>query len=177
MPPESFSTERLTFRRPTLDDAEWIFQSYASDPEVTRYLSWPLHRDISDTETFLRRCEAVWTDRTAYPWVLELKSTTTPIGMLEMRLRPPRADVGYVLARSHWGKGLMTEAVQHVKAWSLSQPEIHRFWAVCDVENVASRRVLEKCGLELEGILRNWESRPDSAGRACDCLCFAAVDQ
>jgi RimJ/RimL family protein N-acetyltransferase len=63
---------------------------------------------------------------------------------------PHRLDFGYVLARSWWGRGLMTEVLTEVVEWALSQPPFFRIGAVCDVENIGSARVMEKAGLTLE---------------------------
>jgi len=166
---------RLRLRRPDVSDADWLFESYASDEEVTKYLTWAAHADRGETVAFLERCEAVWRREEAFPWVIALAAGNVPVGMAEIRIRPPRVDVGYVLARAHWGHGYMTEVVLCLKEWSLSQQGISRFWTVCDVENVASRRVLEKAGLSLEGILRGWEYHPGAGEEARDCLSFSTT--
>jgi [ribosomal protein S5]-alanine N-acetyltransferase len=62
-------------------------------------------------------------------------------------------ELGYALARAYWGRGFATEAGTAVVAWALERPEIHRVWAVCDAENVASARMLEKLGMRREGPL------------------------
>jgi [ribosomal protein S5]-alanine N-acetyltransferase len=66
-----------------------------------------------------------------------------------------------VLARPTWGQGLMTEALSEVVGWALRQPGIWRIGDVCDVENLASARVMEKAGLEREGVLRRWGVHPN----------------
>ncbi len=95
--------------------------------------------------------------------------------MLELRIESHRADMGYVLARAYWNRGYMTEAVREVTEWALTQPSIFRVWAVCDVENAASVRVLEKAGFQQEGILRRWLIHPDISDEARDCYCYAVV--
>ncbi len=57
-PPELFTTERLTLRPPRPADAEAIFRAYATDPEVTRYLTWAPHRTVEETRQFVERCRA-----------------------------------------------------------------------------------------------------------------------
>lgn len=172
-PPRNIATARLTLRPPVVADAEALFRAYTADAEVTKYLVWKPHADVGVTRAFLERCETEWLEGSAYPWVIEREGE--PIGMVELRFAPPRVSVGYVLAPAHHGRGYMTEVVTHLKEWALAQPGIFRFWAVCDVENAGSRRVLEKSGLRLEGTLRAWEyhARDDRAPR--DCFCFAAT--
>ena len=85
------------------------------------------------------------------------------------------ADLGYGLARQHWGHGYATEAVQAVVRWALSQEQFYRVWATCDVENLASARVLEKAGMQREGILRRFIIHPNISSEPRDCYCYAVV--
>lgn len=95
--------------------------------------------------------------------------------MLELRPSGHRAELGYVLARDCWGRGVMTEAAQAVVTWALAQPGIYRVWAVTDVDNHGSARVLEKIGMQREGLLRRWMMHPNLSPEPRDCWCFARV--
>ena len=86
--------------------------------------------------------------------------------------RRGRVQLGYALAQAFWGKGYATEAVMAVTAWALSQPGFHRVGALCDLENVASQRVLEKAGFQREGVLRRWEILPNLGSASRDVLCY-----
>ena len=174
-PPETIETERLRLRPAVLGDAEAIFQGYAQDPEVSRYLVFRPHRSSEETRTFLRRCEQVWADGEDAPYAITLRSTGELIGMIEIRVEGHMADMGYVLARPFWGQGLMTEAAQVLVDWALSQPTIYRVWAVCDVENPASARVMEKVGMIYEGILHRFVMHPNVSDQPRDVLCYAAL--
>jgi ribosomal-protein-alanine N-acetyltransferase len=107
--------------------------------------------------------------------VMELKSDGTLMGMLEMRLVGYKADFGYGIARQYWGNGYTTEAVQALVQWALDQEEIYRVWAVCDLENIGSARVLEKAGLEREGILRRYSIHPLLSSEPRDCYSYSIV--
>ncbi len=174
-PPESLETPRLILRRARLDDAPAIFERYHQDPEVTRYLTWRPSTTVDQTYSFLKRCEARWESGESFPWVITIKGDDAPIGMLELRIEGHRADMGHVLARASWNRGYMTEAVRAITAWALSQPSIFRVWAVCDVENAASVRLLEKAGFRQGGILRRWLIHPDISDEPRDCYCYAVV--
>lgn len=174
-PPRIIETARLQLTPPVVEDAEEIFTSYARDPEVTRYLVWQPHESIKSTRDFVLRCLAVWALEVAYPWVIRRKGDERLLGMIEIRPDGYRADLGYVLARPYWGQGIMTEAVRAVVDWAIGQPEIHRVWAVCDVDNRASARVLEKAGMEREGVLRRWSIHPNVSEIPRDCVCYAKV--
>lgn len=173
--PDRIETRRLTLRVPAMADAPAIFDGYARDSEVVRYLTWSAHESIQQTHRFLQRCAARRQSGEAFPWVLTLKGEDCPIGMLELRPAGCKADVGFVLARSHWNRGYMTEALRAVVAWACAQPGLYRVWAVCDVENSASARVLEKAGFQCEGTLRRWIVNPNVNGEPRDCLCYAIV--
>ncbi|MGH6943752.1 MAG: GNAT family N-acetyltransferase, partial [Geminicoccaceae bacterium] len=81
----------------------------------------------------------------------------------------------YVLARPFWGRGYMTEAVRALIRAALADPWIFRVWAFCDVENLASARVMEKAGMSFEGRLRRWTVHPNVGPEPRDVLCYAKV--
>jgi RimJ/RimL family protein N-acetyltransferase len=174
-PPETFETLRLLLRLPVISDADAIFKGYAQDAEVTKYLSWRPHESIDTTQEFLRRCIRCWEDGTAFPWVIMRKEDGALLGMIEMRMDGFRADFGYGIARQFWGNGYATEAVRTIVSWAIEQESIYRVWAVCDVENLASARVLEKAGLQKEGILRRYILHPNLSQEPRDCTCYSFV--
>ena len=171
--PDHLETARLVMRPPRLADARAIFDGYAQDPEVTRWLIWRPHESIADTKAFLRRCLAARRADASLPFILTHRGSDQPIGMIEARPKGFKAELGYVLRRSEWGQGLMPEAVRAVVAVLLADPEIFRAWAVCDVENVPSARVLEKAGLEREGLLRRYTRLQNVAPDPRDVYCYA----
>jgi RimJ/RimL family protein N-acetyltransferase len=153
--PEQFETERLRLRLPRLDDATAIFTSWAQDPEVTRYLTWRPHQRLEQTQEFVRSCLTAWEQATRFPYMITLKQTGEVIGMIDPRIEAPRVGIGYAAAALHWGKGYIPEAARAIIAWAFQQPTLYRVYATTDVENRAWRRVLEKVGMQCEGILRN----------------------
>jgi RimJ/RimL family protein N-acetyltransferase len=177
-PPETFTTERLVARLPRVEDAAAAFAAYASDPEVTRYLSWRYYTEVEPLQKFLHGVVRTWeTSEGAghYGWMLCLRGTDTPIGSIGVGFDVHGAVIGYVLGRAYWGRGLMTEAVRYVAAWALAQPPLFRVWAFCDAENLASARVMEKAGLVREGLLRRWQVCPTISPEPRDCLIYAKV--
>ena len=149
--PGGFETERLTLRAIAPDDAPAIFARYAQDPEVVRYLIWRPHRSLEDTEAYIASCLAA-SPRHSRTFVLVDRAEGGLLGAFHLRRpEPHRLDCGYVLAQPFWGRGLMTEALAEVARWALTAPGIWRIGAVCDVDNRASARVMEKAGLAREG--------------------------
>jgi len=174
-PPESISTGRLILRKPGLEDAESIFRNYASDPAVTRYLIWRPHTHIDQTKEFVSACIRSWQEETRFPFVICETGSSEAIGMIELRLEAYKADIGYVLARKFWGLGYMAEALRAGINWCFERPEIYRVWAVCDTENIASARVMEKAGMQREGCLRREIIHPNIDDRPRDVYIYSIV--
>jgi RimJ/RimL family protein N-acetyltransferase len=174
-PPERIETERLVLRKPRLDDAPDMFTGYAQDAEVTRYLTWRPHKDVQETYQIVGQMLKHWELRDVYPYAITLKDADTLIGMIAMHPDGFRLAIGYVLARAHWGKGCVTEAARAVIDWALRQPPVYRVYATTDVENLASRRVLEKAGMQCEGILRKYIMHPNISDVPRDSYMYAIV--
>ncbi len=174
-PPEVFETKRLVLRKPKMTDAETIFDEYAQDSRVSKYLSWRPHQRIEETYKFLETSLKEWESGSYFAWVITERGNDKCIGMIGFRILEFKAELGYVLTRHFWGQGIMTEAVQTIVGWLYAQPNIFRVWAVCDIENIASARVLEKVGMVKEGVLCKWASHPNISPESRDCICYSKV--
>jgi len=173
--PTVLDTPRLRLRKPVMSDAAPIFSKYAQDSEVTRFLSWQPHRTIQETEAFLRQCMAHWDEESSFGYVMVRKSDGGVLGTIGLKLQDHAASAGYVLAKRYWGRGYTTEALIALRDLALAQAHIYRFWAVCDVDNTASARVMEKAGLSREGVLRRFLILPNLGTEPRDCYCYATV--
>ncbi len=174
-PPERILTSRLLLRLPTLEDAESIFQTYTRDPEVTRFLPWQPHTHVDQTRDFLAGCVQAWQAGGRFPYVITELAQDKVIGMIEMRLEEFKADVGYVLGREFWSHGYMSEALDAIVQWWREQPSLYRLWAICDVDNIGSARVMEKAGLQREGRLRREIVHPAISPEPRDCYIYSIV--
>jgi [ribosomal protein S5]-alanine N-acetyltransferase len=171
--PNGFQTRRVLLRPIDIPDARPIFDGYAQDPEVSRHLTWRPHSSIEQTQAYVKACLGAKTFRT---YVLVQRADQAVIGAFDLRqMGTTRLGYGYVLTRASWGQGLMTEVLTEVVDWALRQPSIWRIGDVCDVENSASARVMEKSGLEREGILRRWAVHPNFGDVPRDCFSYAKV--
>jgi ribosomal-protein-alanine N-acetyltransferase len=173
-PPNSFETARLILRKPRPEDAAIIFDTYAQDPEVSRYLTFRPHREVRETEEAVARFLEGWRTGKSFCWTIVRRDTGKIIGSLAAR-EEQGINLGYLLARSFWGQGYMSEALGAVVDWALAQPPVFRVWAVCDTENRASARLLTQCGFRLEGLLRNWSPHPNVSDTPRDCYCYARI--
>lgn len=175
MPPDSFETARLLLRPVTITDVDAIFEGYAHDEEVVRYLIWRPHRSRSETQAYVERCIATPSE-VERTYVIVGRDDNVVRGAFALRQRAAhRLDCGYVLARQWWRQGLMTEVLTEVTVLALRQPSVFRIGAVCDVENIGSARVLEKSGFVREGLLRRWLLHPNISDEPRDCYSYARV--
>ena len=171
-PPETLTARLIMLRRAEPADAQSLYLA-ARNVDVMRYMDWPMPTDPRDVESHLRKSSADWDTGEEYQWVILDRNTAGCVGTISCRPKGHAADFGYFLARSHWGKGLAMEAASAVINWLDSQPEILRIWATVDVDNVRSRRLLERLDLNLEGILRMATFRPNIGGPPRDTAIYA----
>jgi ribosomal-protein-alanine N-acetyltransferase len=174
-PPERIETEHLILRKPRKEDASAIHTAYAQDPEITRYLTWRPNKDLEETAHHVELALSLWDEGKAYSYAITLKSSDSVIGMIALHPENFRVGIGYVLARPFWGRGYMTEAARAVTNWLLEQPDVYRVFAICDVENPASARVMEKAGMIREGILRRNSMHPNVSNEPRDSYIYAIV--
>jgi RimJ/RimL family protein N-acetyltransferase len=176
-PPEQIETERLILRKPRMDDAPAVFNGWAKYPEVTRFLTWHPHERVEQTEALMKRSIDGWVGDTNFRYLLEVKESGVLAGMIELRLErePNKISFGYTGAYAQWGKGYMTEAVRASIEWAFQQPAIHRVYATADVENIPSQRVMEKAGMQREGLLRKDSVHPNIGPEPRDCYIYAIV--
>jgi RimJ/RimL family protein N-acetyltransferase len=179
MLPTEITTPRLRLRPPRTSDAAVIFERYAADPRVTRFLTWPTATSVETVDAFVAGCVEAWQNdpprRRMWAITLLEDDDDRPIGMIEAHLGENgfSASIGYVLACDWWGHGYMTEAGRAVVAALFDVPAIYRVWAFCDVDNSASAHVLEKLGLVLEGRLHRYVVHPNISPEPRDAFAFA----
>jgi RimJ/RimL family protein N-acetyltransferase len=149
-------------REPRGSDAPVLFDAYTQDAEVTRYMMWRPHTSLAQTASFVAACIRDWADGGRLPYILTLRdSPDRGIGVLDAKLRAHTIDIGYVIARPHWGNGLMPEAIRALTDAALGTSRFFRVQATCDVENRASARALEKAGFTREGRLERYIVHPN----------------
>jgi len=153
---DSFNTDRLHLRLPQLSDAQSIFDAYAQDLEVCRYMTWKPYTELEAYEVWLAdKINSI--GKTTATFVLcDIENPSRILGMVDATIESYKAEIGYALSKSEWGKGFMSEAVSSFVKLLLSIDEVYRVSAVCDLDNPASARVMEKSGMSYEGILSRY---------------------
>ena len=145
----TLKTERLILRRFSLDDAPDMYNNWASDDEVTKYLVWPTHSDIEVSRRVIEIWLAGYDDPKQYIWCLEDRERHEAVGSIGVVERNPAnqaLEIGYCLSRACWGKGLMSEALAAAASFLFTQVRAVRLEARVDQRNLKSQSVLKKCG-------------------------------
>jgi sulfate adenylyltransferase large subunit len=156
------TTERLILRDFVEDDWRAVHE-YDTDPEVVRYMPWGPNTEQQTKEFIagaIRQQEEM--PRRQYELAVVLRDTNRLIGACGLRLSRPDhhgGDIGYSFNRQFWGQGYATEAARAIIRFGFEQCGLHRIFATCDAQNVASGRVLEKLGMRREGhfLQDKWE--------------------
>jgi RimJ/RimL family protein N-acetyltransferase len=160
----------IELREVVRSDAACIYESWGRFEENFERLTAKPFRQLSDAHRYLEELLS-----NASSSAFHLVSAGEVIGLVKAVVVQHRAQVGYVVHRPHWGRGLATLAVRELVSRLNARPEIQRVWATCALDNPGSARVLDKCGFEREGVLRNWAIYPALGGRAVDNYSYVHV--
>jgi ribosomal-protein-alanine N-acetyltransferase len=153
----TLETERLILRRFTLEDAEAMFRNWACDPEVTKYMTWPIHDSVETT----RKVIASWVDGyenlTKYEWAIVLRSLGEPIGSIAAmgandNLRS--VEIGYNIGKPWWGNGYTAEAMARIIQFLFEEVGLNRIVAIHEPHNPNSGAVMRKAGMMFEAFKR-----------------------
>jgi RimJ/RimL family protein N-acetyltransferase len=174
--PETIVTARLLLRRPVAADADAIFTRYSSDPDVTRYVGWPLHTSVDGARAFVHFSDSEWARWPAGPYLVWSQVDRRLLGGTGLSFETrQRAATGYVFARDAWGHGYATEALAAMVDVARNCG-VRRLYALCHADHRASARVLEKCGFNREGLLRRYAEFPNLIpAEPQDVLCYSRV--
>lgn len=167
-------TERLILRRVRLRDAQDMFV-YSKDDEVSRHVLWDTHKTLSDSVACCRAIKRQYRYGLPSTFAIELKETghmIGTIGFMWINTEHRSAEVGYSLSRAYWNRGLTTEALRKVLEFAFEDLDLHRVEAQYEVDNPASGRVMEKCGMTCEGLMHD---RVFNKGHYSDVYVYAIL--
>ena len=157
---QTIETPRLILRRARQEDAEPMFHNWASDPEVTKFLTWPTHSNTAVSEMVIGGWLQEYEKDSYYQWMIVLKEIGEPIGSISVVRQNDRveeAEIGYCIGSQWWHRGIMTEALTAVIEYLFTEVGMNRVAARHDPNNPNSGGVMRKCGMKYEG-----------TNRACD---------
>lgn len=143
----------MTLRKLTVGDLDH-FYVWASDLEVAKSMTWEAYSSLEEAEKFLNEIAA------HHPWFKAICLDGVPIGSITLTqgkgAQACKAEIGFVIAKSYWGKGITTLALKEAINLGFDDLKIQRIEAFVDPENIASQKILIKAGMQLEGLLRNY---------------------
>ena len=162
---QMLETERLILRRFVESDAEAMFQNWASSAENLIQVSWDPHPDVEVTRNSIRNWVASYTNPNYYKWAICLKENPEhvigDISIVEMNDTDSCCEIGYVLGKNYWGRGMMTEALKAVLDFCFNQAGFQKVRARYASLNSASGRVMEKAGMSYLKTIANGVERKD----------------
>jgi RimJ/RimL family protein N-acetyltransferase len=173
----AIETERLLLRDLVASDHHAV-QEYASDPQVIQFMDWGPNTEDETTE-FIKRSVSAQNEkpRRHFNLGIMLKDTGKLIGGCGINVSNPENRegwLGYCLNRNFWGKGYATETARGLIKFGFEKLDLHRLFATCDPENLASAHVLEKSGMKREAHLREHKW---SKGKWRDSYLYAILEQ
>lgn len=177
--PDHIKSARLGFWRPWRHPSEKALAAvlaWTSDPDVARFCGFQAHQHIDQARAQWQRMRADWVAGKAQSYLVSLVDAPERlIGNFHIKAQGSRLNLGFAYVRTAWRQGFGLEALRFWSAWGLAQPEIWRTEAFCDVENTASRALIETAGFAYEGRLRRFYLQPQISPEPRDVFMFARV--
>lgn len=154
---KSLETPHLFIRPFKLEYAKDMYQNWANDNEVTKFLTWQPHKDIAESEELTKGWIESYKNDDYYLWAIVLKEIDQAIGSISVVNKNDKINmvtIGYCIGKKWWGEGIMTETLSEVIRFFFEEVGINRIELAHDPHNPASGKVMQKCGLINEGTLR-----------------------
>ncbi len=163
-------TERLILRQFELSDIAPAYNNWTSNNQVTKYLRWPTHEDVSVTENVLKEWIKKYKDPSFYQWAIVLKDINEPIGTISVVDKNEQLDIlhiGYCIGSKWWSKGITSEAFAAIIPFLFEEVGANRIESQHDPNNPNSGNVMKKCGLKYEGTMRQADFSNQGIVDAC----------
>lgn len=156
---KQIETPRLVLRRFTVEDAPAMYRNWASDAEVTKYLTWPVHASCAVSASVLTDWVKSYASGATYQWAIVPKEGVEnepigSIGVVHAHAEIGLTHIGYCIGRAWWHKGITSEALAAVIRFLFEEAEVNKVESRHDPRNSDSGKVMEKCGLRYEGTQR-----------------------
>lgn len=173
---QRLETERLILRRFVIDDASAMYQNWASDSEVTKFLMWQPHSSIDVSQAITEDWVNQYSNKNYYQWAIVLKDNgNEPIGgisVVHMNEEISMVHIGYCIGKAWWHQGITSEALKAVMDFLFDVVDVNRIESRHDPRNPNSGKVMQKCGMKYEGTLRSadWNNQG-----ICDACYYALI--
>ncbi len=168
---QRIETDRLILRRYVIEDADAMYKNWASDSDVTKFLTWQPHSSVEVSRGIIENWLKEYSDEKYYQWAIVLKANgNEPIGdisVVQMNEDISMVHIGYCLGRAWWRRGIMSEALKAVMDFMFDTVEVNRVESRHDPMNPNSGKVMQKCGMKYEGTLRSADRNNQGICDAC----------
>lgn len=168
--------DRLKLRQFIIEDAHAMFENWASDPEVTKYMLWSHHESIDVTNKVLTDWISHYNENDFYQWAIILKENGDvpigSIGVIHKDDKIKKTQIGYCIGQEWWRQGITSEALSLIIEYLFNKVGVNRIECRHDPRNINSGKVMLKCGMKYEGTLR--ESDWNNQG-ICDASMYAIL--
>ena len=168
---QRIETDRLILRRYVIEGADAMYKNWASDSEVTKFLTWQPHSSVEVSRGIIENWLKEYSDEKYYQWAIVLKDNgNEPIGdisVVHMKEDISMVHIGYCLGRAWWRRGIMSEALKAVTDFMFDTVEVNRVESRHDPMNPNSGKVMQKCGMKYEGTLRSADRNNQGICDAC----------
>lgn len=168
-------TNRLFLRKFMMDDVKPMFQNWATEEEVTKFLTWPPHENSDITQMVVKSWVDGYSSADFYQWAIGLKEIDEVIGSISVvgiNEKTKSVSMGYCIGSKWWGKGVVTEALGALIKFFFEEVQVNSINAKHDVNNPNSGKVMKKCGMVYEGTLRAADVNNQGI---CDCCMYSIL--
>ena len=151
---KTISTERLILRRFSLDDLNMLYNNWASDSDVVKFMRMEPHKNVNDTKEFIESILCKYDNMDTYRWIIILKEIDEPIGFIGITTISEHdmlGDFGYSIGKPFWNNGYATEALIAVLRYGLLEAGYNRLEAFHSINNMSSGKVMKNAGMTYEG--------------------------
>ncbi|MDD3392579.1 MAG: GNAT family N-acetyltransferase [Bacilli bacterium] len=160
----TLETDRLILRRFKVSDYHDMYENWAKDEDVARYVTWYKHQNEEETKELLKLWVKEYEGPCKYDWLVEIKTNHEPIGsigVVNLSKSSLRAEIGYVYGKKYWHQGYATEALKKVISFLIEEVGLELIVAEYLLSNPNSGKVMAKAGMRKGGILPKWHINKD----------------
>ena len=175
---KKLETERLILKPISIEDTKNIYNEILNNKDTLYFLDWPYCKDIEEARNYVQTLINNAEDKDLYFWTLFEKDTNKFIGCVNLcnyEKGKRMAEIECVAASNARGKGYVAEANKKIIEYLIKECGLYRIEGVCNIENFASSRVLEKTGMKFEGILRGRAINLNEEGNPGDLKMYSII--
>ncbi|MGL5642312.1 MAG: GNAT family N-acetyltransferase [Paraclostridium sp.] len=169
-------TENLILRKFKLSDAEAMYKNWASDAEVTKFLTWNPIDSVEVSKSIIEGWVDEYKNNNIYQWAIVSKNNgDEPIGAISVVRQDEEVSmvqVGYCIGRQWWKKGITSEALSALIKFFINEVNVNRIEARFDPRNLNSGKVMMKCGMKYEGTMRKADKNNQGI---CDSVMYSLL--